>query len=123
FLFMKRMAEVTHVTFSETHHPALPAPLPRGVVVYDVNGPLFFGAAQRAMDTLTVIADRARVVILRMDAVPAMDATGLVALESALGRLKKAGCLAVITGLRHQPATVLRRGNVREEPGRLAIAA
>src|SRR4029078_977750 len=49
-LFIRRMAEVSGVTLvGSGHHPALTTPLPRGMVVYDLAGPLFFGAAQKAM--------------------------------------------------------------------------
>ena len=52
--------------------------------VYDVSGALFFGAAQKAMSALGQLSGRPRAVVLRLDEVHAMDATGLVALESAL---------------------------------------
>jgi sulfate permease, SulP family len=49
--FMKRMAEVADVRLvSETHHQA--AVIPPGVLVYDVAGPLFFGAAHKASSAL-----------------------------------------------------------------------
>src|SRR5919106_1208852 len=54
-LFMRRMADVTQVELREGSHPHLPRPLPKGVVLYDVNGPLFFGAAQRAINALRSI--------------------------------------------------------------------
>jgi SulP family sulfate permease len=47
-LFMRRMAEVTHGVISEEEHPAAKIPLPKGVIVYDIAGPLFFGAAQKS---------------------------------------------------------------------------
>jgi SulP family sulfate permease len=91
------------------------------VIVYDVDGPLFFGAANRAMEALHEIADRAKVVILRLDGVPAMDATGLVALESALERLHGNRALAILTGVSSQPRGVLERAGIREQEGRLLI--
>jgi SulP family sulfate permease len=75
----------------DAEHPAAPDKLPDGVLIYDISGPLFFGAAQKAMATLGVV-DTAKTVILRMNGVPMMDATGLVALESALAQLSKQRC-------------------------------
>ncbi|HET9596433.1 MAG TPA: C4-dicarboxylic acid transporter DauA [Anaeromyxobacteraceae bacterium] len=116
-LFMRRMAAVTQARVLEgAGHPSLP-PIPPGVIVYDISGPLFFGAAQRAMAALGHIADRARAVVLRMDDVQAMDATGLVALESALDRLKVHRVTAVLCGVQAQPRTVLERGGVPGRPG------
>jgi SulP family sulfate permease len=116
-LFMRRMAVVTQARVLEgAGHPSLP-PIPPGVIVYDVSGPLFFGAAQRAMAALGHIADRARAVVLRLDDVQAMDATGLVALESALDRLKVHRVTAVLCGVQPQPRSVLDRAGVPGRPG------
>lgn len=121
-LFMRRMAEVMQTRVDESvHGDEAPLPLPRGVIVYDVDGPLFFGAANRAMEALHEIADRAKVVILRLDGVPAIDATGMVALESALGRLQRNGALAILSGVLPQPKSVLDRAGIAERDGRLLI--
>src|SRR5204862_55164 len=62
-LFMRRMAEVTGVTLVGSGHPDLDAPLPRGVLLYEIAGPLFFGAAQPAGDDLDRLHDaRARTI-------------------------------------------------------------
>jgi SulP family sulfate permease len=119
-LFMRRMAEVAQVRIIDGAHPAAPPRLPAGMIIYDISGPLFFGAAQKAMAALGII-EGARTVVLRMEAVPAMDATGLVALESALAELHKRGCLTIITGLQPQPRKVLEGAKIVETPGRLLI--
>jgi SulP family sulfate permease len=111
-LFMHRMVEVTQIQLVHADHPALPRALPAGVIVYDIDGPLFFGAAQKAMGALGAIAGRARVVILRMEGVPVLDATGLVALESAIARLRASQCRAILCGLQQQPARVLQRSEL-----------
>jgi SulP family sulfate permease len=120
-LFMRRMAEVTEARLFETDHPALTVPLPKNVLVYDISGPLFFGAAQKAMATLSSIGTGSEVVILRMEQVPVMDATGLVALESALDDLAAAGLLAIITGLQVQPRLVLAKAGLTEVADRRLI--
>jgi SulP family sulfate permease len=111
-LFMRRMAEVTHTRLADASHPDLPGPLPPGVVVYEISGPLFFGAAQKAMAALEIVAQETRVVVLLMDEVHAMDATGLVALESAIKPLSARKCLTILSGVRAQPSEVIRRGHV-----------
>jgi len=122
-LFMRRMAEVTHARLSEGEHPSLPKPLPQGVIVYDISGPLFFGATQKAMATLGLVDAKTRVVILRMDQVPAIDASGLVALESALDRLRRNGIIAIASGLQRQPSLVFEKAQLEEGPGYLLIRA
>ena len=112
-LFMRRMIKLTRMRLFSGAHPGLPQALPEGVFVYHIDGPLFFGAAQKAMETLRVIADKARVVILRMEDVPDMDATGLVALESALDRLERQKISIILSGVQRQPRRLLRDGHVK----------
>ncbi|TMB33740.1 MAG: C4-dicarboxylic acid transporter DauA [Deltaproteobacteria bacterium] len=121
FLFMRRMAEVASVELVDEQHPHLKLKLPREVVLYEVNGPLFFGAAESAMDALKAIGQRPKVLILYLGAVPAIDVTGLVALESTLSRLRQQGVFCIMAGLREQPASVLKKAGVHEEVGRLHI--
>jgi SulP family sulfate permease len=118
FMFMRRMAEVTQVTLASTgQHPDLPGPLPPGVAVYEISGPLFFGAAQKAMGMLNAVDTHSRAIILLMDEVHAMDATGLVALESALKELAQGKCLAILSNVRPQPLALLKKARVDQRPG------
>jgi SulP family sulfate permease len=55
--------------------------LPKGVIVYEINGPLFFGAAYKFKDAIHIIEDTPRVLILRMRNVPIIDTTGMHTLE------------------------------------------
>jgi SulP family sulfate permease len=121
-LFMRRMADVTQARLVQGEHPALPGPIPPGVVVYDVSGPLFFGAAQRAMAALARIAEKVPAVVFRLDDVQMMDATGLVAFESALDQLQRRSTAAILTGLQPQPLSVLEKAKVAGRPG-VRIAA
>jgi SulP family sulfate permease len=117
FLFMRRMADVTEARLAGDAHPDIPGAIPPGVVVYEISGPLFFGAAQKAMAALEIAFDTTKAVILLMDEVHAMDATGLVALESALATLRREHCLAILTGVRSQPLALLRKAHVPERDG------
>jgi SulP family sulfate permease len=121
-LFIRRMAEVSGVTLVGDTHPELREPLPRGIVLYEVAGPLFFGAAQAAMSALQNVEKRGvRAVVLDLRGVPAIDATGLVNLQSLLGRLHKAGVKVILAGLRPQPLRVLARAGWRNRRGQLRI--
>jgi SulP family sulfate permease len=73
------------------------------------------------MDSLGQITGRIQVVILRLENVPVMDATGLVALESAIASLTKRGCIAILSGLRQQPGELLERAGFRHKPWRLML--
>ena len=99
----------------------LPDGLRGKVALYEIAGPLFFGAAQRAMSSLGAVAGRVAVVIIRLENVPVMDATGLVALESALIQLSKSGCVAILVGLQAQPQALLEKAQIQHRPWRLLI--
>ncbi len=121
-LFMKRMSEVSGVTLIGEGHPDLDEPLPRSVLLYEIAGPLFFGAAQKAMTALRAVEQReVRVVVLDLEHVPAMDATGIVSLESLVARLNESGIKVILVGLQGQPLRALARAGWRNRKGRLRI--
>lgn len=115
-LFMRRMAELSSVTLVREDHPALAEPLPQGVVLYEIAGPLFFGAAQKAVSALRSIIADVRVVILDLSGVPTMDATGLVNLESALEGLHAGHVRVVIVGAQKQPLRLMAKAGWKHRP-------
>ena len=119
-LFMRRMAVLTKVSLDTSIAAELP--VPPGVRVYEIAGPMFFGAAQMAMETLERIGSDARVVILSMRSVPVMDATGLVALETTLDRLRRSGRKAILCGLQPEVQALFDRAGIKRVPGHLAFA-
>jgi SulP family sulfate permease len=120
-LFMRRMAEVSSVRLVDEHPLGLTRKLPRGVVAYEIAGPLFFGAAQKAMAALQSVDKAVRVVILDLRSVPALDATGLVGLESAFERLHRASVLVVIGGVQPQPLRAMARAGWGDRKGKIAV--
>jgi SulP family sulfate permease len=130
-LFMRRMAAITEARLTSYEAPEtssvvsglhrIPDLLRGKVAIYEIAGPLFFGAAQRAMSRLSGVGSRVAVVIIRLDHVPVMDATGLVALESAIAQLSKSGCVAILAGLQAQPRALLERADFKHKPWRLVI--
>jgi sulfate permease, SulP family len=122
-LFMRRMAEVSGIKLVGDQHPHLDEPLPKGVLLYEINGPLFFGAAQKAMSSLHTIGDGVKVVILDMESVPAIDATGLVNLQSTIKRLHHDRILIVLGAVQPQPMEVLQKAALEELDSRIGICA
>ncbi len=118
-LFMKRMAEITDMRLDPDTPRELD--LPPGVEIYEVAGPLFFGAAQRALRALEPRPDTFAV-ILDMHAVPVIDATGLVALESALRQLEHVRSKVIFAGLAGGPRETLTRAGVVRSRGKVAFA-
>ncbi len=120
-LFMQRMAAFSTARLVGEHHPELDEPLPPGLVVYEVAGPLFFGAAQKAMSELRTIGGDVRVVLIDLSAVPIMDATGLVNLEGAVDKLYRGGIHVILAGVQPQPRSVLSRAHWHDREGRIEL--
>ena len=108
-LFMRRMADVASVKLVGASSEHAQIHVPPSVIVYQIAGPLFFGAAQKAMSSLRTVEGRVATVILDLTAVPIIDATGLVNLESSIGRLRKSGIHVILAGVQSQPLTAIAR--------------
>ena len=110
-LFMKRMASVgagRGVAAGARHRDF---DIPKGALVYEITGPLFFGSAGKATRALRQFGDDARVVILDVTSVPVIDATGLANLEVCIERLTKRGTQVIVAGVQPQPLrTMIRAG-------------
>jgi SulP family sulfate permease len=131
-LFMKRMSDITSidgVTTELRESPEDPGEItqvkrrkkmiagreiPDGVEIYEVNGPFFFGAADKLRDTMSEISKPPKVFILRMRHVPAIDATGLHALEHMAKRCKHDGTMLILTEIREQPLHAIVRARKLE---------
>jgi sulfate permease, SulP family len=128
FLFMKRMAEVTNVrAVVDDFHDPRPSPdvsgaiyrrtVPKGVEVYEINGPFFFGAAEKFKDTLSEVSKKPKVLVVRMRNVPAIDSTALHALQDLVRRTRRDGTLVYLSDVHAQPLVALQRSELLEEIG------
>ena len=129
FLFMRRMAEVTNVSIvtreladgdddeEDDPNSVRRREVPRGVEVFEINGPFFFGAAEQFKDTLGQIAKKPRVLIIRMRDVPAIDSTGLHALHELARSCKHDGTLLLLADVHAQPMFALVRSDMLVELG------
>lgn len=121
FLFMKRMANVTNIKLLakeiEEDEKGEDRPLskfivPTGVEVYEIDGPLFFGAANQFDETDRVIGEKPKVRILRFRDVPIIDSTGMHALKSFYRRCTASHIQLIITGLHVQPLNEMVKSNL-----------
>jgi SulP family sulfate permease len=113
FLFMNRMAEITrsrvlHADSDEETERVLPP----GVALYEIAGALFFGAAKNAMTALGAIGSKFKVVVIGLGRVGVIDASGLVALESALDQLRRAKKFVIIAGPLPEPRHVFEKAEL-----------
>jgi len=124
-LFMQRMAAITETKLSldNTEEHRL-IDMPPGVSFYEINGPLFFGAAQNAMEALHAShSDAFHALILHLGKVPIIDATGFAALENAVEGLVKRKKVVIIAGPLPRPRSIFdKAGFERRHAGMIHIA-
>ncbi len=85
--------------------------VPPYVTILRIHGPFLFGMTDKLADVTTDLSAFAPIVILRLRHMPAIDATGLHALEALSDRLRRAGRTLILCGARQQPAAFLRQAD------------
>jgi len=133
-LFMRRVAETTRVSVAtdvinlteenETHQQQEEKlAIPRGVEVYEIDGPFFFGVANKFDSIMMSMGDKPRVRVIRMRKVPFMDSTGLHNLESLLRLSRAEGIQVVLSGVNERVRHVLEKSKVDQKIGPENICA
>src|SRR5438477_8360968 len=122
-LFMMRMSEAAGlVAIDSKEEPELRDQLPAGVEVLRFTGPIFFGVASEMLEALRRAGQRPRAIILRMEQVPYIDATGANALATFTRQAKYAGTEVWLVGLREQPSEFLAKFEPRFAGARRAAS-
>jgi SulP family sulfate permease len=126
-LFIRRMSEVTNIgmitrEFEEGREKFDPLSIklrevPEDVVVFEIEGPFFFGAADRFKETMLSLAKPPRAIILRMRAVNAIDATGLHVIEEFHERCKRTGTHLILSGVHAQPLVAMSKSGLADKIG------
>lgn len=127
-LFMKRMAETTDVkvimdeidpndeldiTKGNLEHLTIP----KGVEVYEINGPYFFGAGNRFEEIMATLGDRPKVRVIRMRKVPFVDSTGIHNLTNLCIMSQKEGIQIVLSGVNSTVRSTLEKSGFKELVG------
>lgn len=116
-LFMKRVAETTNISvIKDEINPASDLDIkiheenlviPKGVEVYEINGPYFFGIANKFEETMLQLGDRPKVRIIRMRKVPFIDSTGIHNLENLCRMSQKEKIHIILSGVNPEVHKVL----------------
>ena len=120
-LFLKRMSEEAHVTGwkyvdseNDRDNTELKV-IPENVRVYEISGPMFFGAADKILDI--TFKEYTDTLILRMRAVPAMDATAMNSLETLWQQCQKRGVRLILSHVNDQPLRVMKKAGFYDAVG------
>lgn len=115
-LFMRRIMETSEVLvideelkpnqYSESDERLS---IPDEVSVYEVNGPFFFGVANKFEEQMNMLGERPKVRIIRMRKVPFIDSTGIRNLQNLCNSAKREGIITVLSGVNPKVHTVLEK--------------
>ncbi|MGN0413729.1 MAG: SulP family inorganic anion transporter [Lachnospiraceae bacterium] len=121
FLFMKRMSDEAEVRGwkyyedeNDPDHIELRT-VPQQVRVYEISGPMFFGAADRISEI--TLKKFTKVLVIRMRGVPALDATAMHSLEQLYEECKKDGVQLVLSHVNEQPYRTMEKDGFVEKVG------
>ena len=121
-LFMKRMSDETHVdswTYVDDDSDAVNdhmQKLAKEIRVYEITGPLFFGAAN-AIEHI-VVKDFTKCLVLRMRSVPALDSTAMNALQNLVKYCEAKGITPIFSHVNEQPMHVMEKAGFVELVGK-----
>ena len=122
--FLRRMSETVEVQElataslkTELQALGLDA-IPKGLMIYEIDGPFFFGAVDKFQQVLMAIHAEPKVVILRLRRVPFMDITGIQTLEDVINKLHKRGVRTVLCEANDRVRSKLWKAGVVQLLGR-----
>ncbi len=121
-LFIKSMSELTDTAPVSRDQHDLPD-LPDSVAVYAIRGPLFFGAAEKALSVLRKFNPEIRVMIIDLRAVPMLDMTALAALSNVLIDYQKNNIGIIFLGTSARVRHKMRRAGIRLEHNKLSYVS
>ncbi|MCU0403608.1 MAG: sulfate permease [Chitinophagaceae bacterium] len=120
FLFMRQMIQISNVNVNphKEEDTSLDANatdkynIPEGVDVFEITGPMFFGAAYKFKDSMRFIEKKPKVLILRMRNVPVIDATGLNTIKDVLKMCNHDKTILVLSGIQPNVFEELRKSRL-----------
>jgi len=132
-LFMRRVAETTNISIiTDEIDPSAgldiaineePLTIPEGVEVYEINGPYFFGIANKFEEQMVQMDDRAKIRIIRMRKVPFIDSTGIHNLANLCRMSKKEGSQIILSGVNEKVHAVLEKSGFNDLLGKENICS
>ncbi|HSH84214.1 MAG TPA: C4-dicarboxylic acid transporter DauA [Guyparkeria sp.] len=118
-LFIRRMALLTHTEWVESDTQLPDISFPDEVALYKINGPLFFGVAEKALTSLQMVDPKIRTIVIDMNDVLSIDGTAIVALQTMINEMHRKGVALILVGLPTEMIVKLRRAGIRKTAGSL----
>ena len=130
FLFMKRMTDVTDIQGIEMNDDEeelgllddeLKEVLSDEILIYEINGPFFFGAADKFLDSIQSLQGPSKVLIIRLRNVPVIDATAVHALNLLQDNCHRSNTTLILSEVNDRPYQVIKRVGLVQEIGRQQV--
>lgn len=119
FLFMKRMSEISHVKYKSLDFSeddinfdfskvSQKYETDKNIIIYEINGPFFFGAADKFLDLINTLGEKNHSIIIGMKHVSVIDATALHAFKRMLKTCERFKIEVYVTGIQKDPYKALQ---------------
>jgi SulP family sulfate permease len=93
-------------------------PLPSGLMVFEIAGPMFFGAVEHVERALAGVSEAPAALVIRLRRVPFMDITGIQTLDGVIGKLRRRGVIVMLCEANERVAAKLSQAGVMDDaPG------
>ena len=132
-LFMRRVAETTNLSIiTDEIDPSAgldiavneeKLTIPEGVEVYEIDGPYFFGIANKFEEQMVQLEDRNKIRIIRMRKVPFIDSTGIHNLTNLCKMSKKEDVQIILSGVNEKVLNVLEKAGFNDLLGKENICS
>lgn len=132
FLFLQKMSKETHVDLITENlkddeeiiaRDMTDIEIPRGVEVFELYGSLFFGAVRQFKESIRVVSNKPKVLILRMRQVSSIDASGIRVLEEIADDARKSGYIVIFSAVSRSVFRVMRQSGFVEVAGKKNFAS
>lgn len=130
FLFLKRMTDVTDIQGleliddeedSKLFDDELKEVLSDEILIYEINGPFFFGAADKFLDSIQSLQGPSKVLIIRLRNVPVIDATAVHALDLLYDNCERSNTVLVLSEVADRPYKVIKKVGLVQHIGRANV--
>jgi SulP family sulfate permease len=114
-LFMKEIAEMTIIRDISKNNKLVDVDIPRGWIVFKINGPLFFAAADRIFGELSLLCGEQRGIVLYLDGVSVLDSGGVAALNKFIDKCARTDTQLYLADFQYQPLKTLAKAGFRPD--------
>lgn len=122
-LFMHRMSMLSNIRLASEASDSVEdySTVPKGIDIYEISGPFFFGAAKKYQETLKEIRYKSKIIIIRMRHVPFIDSTGIYNFKEVINTLQESKIHIILSGVNPEVKAELLKSRIAFKIGKANI--